>query len=38
MFGTAQLPKFRDDQFFSTTAETIVGMEKFGARQLKFST
>ena len=27
MFGTAQLPKFRDDQYFSTSAETLSGME-----------
>src|SRR6185437_450428 len=28
MFGTAQLPKFRDDQYFSTSAETFAGIEK----------
>jgi seryl-tRNA synthetase len=27
MFGTAQLPKFREDQYFSTSAETLRGME-----------
>jgi seryl-tRNA synthetase len=27
MFGTAQLPKFREDQYFSTSAETLKGME-----------
>jgi seryl-tRNA synthetase len=28
MIGTAQLPKFRDDQYFSTSAETLAGIEK----------
>src|SRR5829696_2543253 len=28
MFGTAQLPKFREDQYFSTSAETMAGIEK----------
>jgi seryl-tRNA synthetase len=28
MYGTAQLPKFRDDQYFSTTAETLKAMEE----------
>ena len=27
MIGTAQLPKFRDDQYFSTSAETLSGIE-----------
>jgi seryl-tRNA synthetase len=27
MTGTAQLPKFRDDQYFSTSAETFAGIE-----------
>jgi seryl-tRNA synthetase len=27
MFGTAQLPKFRDDQYFSISAETFAGIE-----------
>jgi seryl-tRNA synthetase len=27
MFGTAQLPKFRYDQYFSTSAETMAGIE-----------
>jgi len=27
MVGTAQLPKFRDDQYFSTSAETLSGIE-----------
>jgi seryl-tRNA synthetase len=27
MVGTAQLPKFRDDQYFSTSAETLAGIE-----------
>jgi seryl-tRNA synthetase len=28
MFGTGQLPKFREDQYFSTSAETFAGIER----------
>jgi seryl-tRNA synthetase len=28
MFGTGQLPKFRYDQYFSTSAETFIGIEE----------
>ena len=28
MFGTGQLPKFRDDQYFGTSAETFAGIER----------
>jgi seryl-tRNA synthetase len=28
MYGTAQLPKFRDDQYFSTSAEVMAGIER----------
>jgi len=35
MFGTGQLPKFREDQYFSTSAETLAGIEKMVEQSLE---
>ncbi|MEA2919351.1 MAG: seryl-tRNA synthetase [Bradyrhizobium sp.] len=37
MFGTGQLPKFRDDQYFSTSAETFAGIERMVEQTLEIS-
>src|SRR5258708_17709742 len=37
MFGTGQLPKFRDDQYFSTSAETFAGIERMVEQSLEIS-
>ncbi len=36
MLGTAQLPKFRDDQYFSTSAEVLTGIEGIVQEALDF--
>jgi seryl-tRNA synthetase len=37
MFGTGQLPKFREDQYFSTSAETFAGIERMVEQSLEIS-